>query len=145
MTVSQISVFIENSAGRLAEVTEIIAASGINLWAMSIADRADFGVLRLIADQPDRALEVLKGKGCIVSVTQVITAQLDDRPGSLAKMLRILSDESISVEYLYAFAVYDEDAGKAYVVCKVDDDEKATKVLKEKGVAIANIQTIGRH
>jgi len=142
MTVSQISVFIENRFGRLADVTEIIADSGINLWAMSIADRADFGVLRFIADQPDKAVEVLEAAGCVVSVTQVITVQLDDKPGSLAKMLRTLSDQSISVEYLYAFAVYKENAGKAFVVCKIDDTEKAIRVLEANKFIIAGMEDI---
>ena len=144
MTISQISVFVENSAGRLAEVTEIIAGAGINLWAMAIADRADFGVLRLIADQPDKAVEVLKAAGCIVSVTQVITVRLADKPGSLAKMLRILSDAVISVEYLYAFATHNEGEGKAYVVLKVDDTKKAAQTLKDNDVSIATMETISR-
>jgi hypothetical protein len=135
MTIDQISVFVENKPGKLVEVIEALGAKGIDMRAMSIADTADFGVLRLIVDKPDKALEILREADCITSVTQVVAVAVDDTPGSLAKVLRVLSDAGISVEYVYAFITH--EPGKAYVIIRVEDNAKAISALKEHGVKLA--------
>ncbi len=136
MTVDQISVFVENKPGKLVEVIETLGTNGVDLRAMSIADTSDFGILRLIVDKPDLALDVL-GKGeYITSVNKVIAVSISDTPGSLAKVLRILSDANISIEYVYAFIAHAE--GTAYVIIRVEENERAIDVMKEKGVRLAS-------
>src|SRR5690554_1516581 len=102
MKVKQISVFLENKTGRLAAVTDTLAVNGINIRALSIADTSDFGILRLIVDQPDKAYEVLKTGEFTVSVTDVIGVEMPDQPGGLAKVLKELENAEINIEYLYA-------------------------------------------
>ncbi|MDR1471088.1 MAG: ACT domain-containing protein [Synergistaceae bacterium] len=135
MTIDQISVFVENNLGRLAEVTGILGDANVDLRAMSIADTTDFGILRLIVDDPARAIEILRSAGCVVSVTQVLAVSLKDVPGSLAKVLAILADENISVEYAYAFITRKKD--DAYVIFRVEDNERAAEVFARHGVKTA--------
>ena len=136
MTIDQISVFVENKPGKLVEVIELLGTKGIDLRALSIADTSDFGILRLIVDQPAKALEVLREADCVTSVNKVIAVSVDDTPGSLAKVLRILSDEGISVEYVYAFITH--EAGRAYVIIRVEDNDKAIGVLTAKDIKLAS-------
>jgi len=135
MTIDQISVFLENRPGRLAEITEYLGEAKIDLRAMSIADTADFGILRLIVDRPDDALAILKEKECIVTVTPVIAVSIDDSPGSLAKALRLFADADITIEYLYAFITHKKE--HAYVIFRVEDNDKAIKLLNDNGMTIA--------
>ncbi|NLE26680.1 MAG: ACT domain-containing protein [Clostridiaceae bacterium] len=134
MTIDQISVFVENKPGKLVEVIETLGANGIDLRAMSIADTSDFGILRLIVDEPAKALEVLRDAECVTSVNKVIAVSVDDKPGSLAKVLRILSDEGISVEYVYAFITH--QAGRAFVIIRVEDNDKAVGILTKNSVRL---------
>lgn len=136
MTIDQISVFVENKPGKLVEVIETLGAKGIDLRAMSIADTSDFGILRIIVDKPAIALEVLKEADCVTSVNKVIAVSVDDTPGSLARVLRLLSDEGISVEYVYAFITH--EAGKAYVIIRVENNDRATSVLSANGIKLAS-------
>ena len=103
MRVEQISIFLENKSGRLAEVTRIIADAGVNIRSLSLADTTDFGVLRLIVDQTDRAQQILKANGFTGGKTDVLAVAVPDRPGGLAKILEVLDGEGINVEYMYAF------------------------------------------
>lgn len=135
MTIDQISVFVENKPGKLVEVIEALGAKGIDMRAMSIADTSDFGILRLIVDKPAEALEVLREADCVTSVNKVIAVSVDDTPGSLARVLRILSDAVISIEYVYAFITHEE--GQAYVIIRVEDNEKAIDVLTSNGIKLA--------
>jgi hypothetical protein len=135
MTVDQISVFVENKPGKLVEVIETLGANGIDLRAMSIADTSDFGILRLIVDKPDLALDVLGKAEYVTSVNKVIAVSIADTPGSLAKVLRILSDAEVSIEYVYAFITH--EVGSAYVIIRVEDNERAIAVLKSNGVSLA--------
>jgi len=132
--IDQISVFVENTKGRLADVTEALGRGSIDLHAMSIADTAEFGILRLIVDKPQKALDILREAECIVSVTKVVAASFSDEPGSLGKILRIISDNGISIEYLYAFNT--RKAGSSYAVFRFDDNERAEKLLAENGIII---------
>jgi hypothetical protein len=136
MTIDQISVFVENKPGKLVEVIEALGSKGINMHAMSIADTADFGVLRLIVDKPNVALSVLRDADCITSVNQVIAVSIEDKPGSLARVLRVLSDAGISIEYVYAFITHEPD--KAYVIIRVEDNDRAVDVLASNGIELAS-------
>jgi len=136
MSVKQISVFIENKKGSLAEVTKFISDKQINLRALSIADTPDFGILRIITADPDNARELLKNEGYTVTATSVLAVALDDTPGSMAAILSVLSDAGISVEYTYAFL--SNVAGRAYMIFRVDDNEKATKVLVDADITVIN-------
>ena len=133
MTIYQISVFIENKPGRLVEIVGTLSDNGIDIRALSVADTTDFGILRLIVNDPEKAIAVLKEAGVTVSKTQVIGVLLEDTPGALTKVLSILNDEGISVEYAYAFITHSKN--HACVVLRVEDNEKAVKVLASKGVA----------
>ncbi len=138
MIIKQISIFVENKAGRLAEITETIADAGIDIRALSIADTTDFGILRLIVDKPDEAALALKEAGLTVSITNVIAVGIDDTPGSFAKPMRYLANAGIDVEYMYAFI--SRDTEKAYVILRVADNEIATKVLLESGSVLLDEQ-----
>jgi hypothetical protein len=134
MKVEQISVFLENKSGRLAEVTNILSASGVNIRALSLADTADFGILRLIVNQTDKAKEVLKKNGFTVGKTEVIALEVPDRPGGLAGILKILEGGSINVEYMYAFVQRSGD--NAIIIFRFDEIDKAIEVLTGAGVRV---------
>lgn len=134
MLIKQISVFVENKEGRLAEITETIAKAGVDIRALSIADTTDFGILRLIVDKPHETEKVLRDSGFTVSVTSVIAVGIDDVPGGFAKPMRVLANAHIDVEYMYAFI--SRDTKKAYVILRVDDNATATKVLEEAGIVL---------
>ena len=140
MSVKQISIFIENKKGSLAEVTKFIAESKINLKALSIADTQDFGILRIITDDPNNARELLKEEGYTVTATSVLGVALDDAPGSMAKILSVLSDADISIEYTYAFMSTVEN--KAYMIFRVDNNDKASKALTDAGITVLNQEEI---
>ena len=118
MIIKQISIFVENKAGRLAEITETIAKAGIDIRALSIADTTDFGILRLIVDKPEEAALTLKEAGLTVSITNVIAVGIDDTPGAFSVPMRILADAGIDVEYMYAFV--ENKADTATFVFKTD-------------------------
>ena len=140
MNVQQISVFVENRAGGLAEITKLLADNGVDLRAMSIADTTDYGILRLIVDKPDTALAVLRDSGCLVSVTPVLAVVLPDVPGGLARILGLLSDNGVDLEYLYAFITRKTE--HAYVVLRVKDNEATEKILQAGGIAVASAEDI---
>lgn len=133
MSVKQISVFLENKKGRLAELTETLEREGINMRALSLADTADFGVLRIIVDDVERCVEVLRAAGFVAQVTEVIAIEVEDRPGGLHHILQVLDAAAINVEYLYAYV--EKRKAAAIVICKVDDRGKAGEALKRAGIA----------
>ncbi len=132
MTVKQISVFLENTSGRLAEVTSILGGNGINLRAITIADTADFGILRLIVDNNEKALEVLRENGFTAKVTQVFAIEIEDKPGGLASIMKILDDNNLNIEYLYATLEKNKD--NAVVIFRVEDIEGATRIIEENNL-----------
>ncbi|MBO8137103.1 MAG: ACT domain-containing protein [Desulfotomaculum sp.] len=134
MKVKQISIFLENKTGRLARVTEVLGENNINIRALSIADTTDFGILRLIVDDPEKAVEVLRSAGFVVSTTEVLAVEVDDRPGALSKALRVLDENGINIEYLYAFV--QKDPEKALVVFRVEKVEDAIKELTGNGITL---------
>jgi len=131
----QITVFIENKPGRLAEVTRCLADEGINLHALSIADTTDFGILRLIVSDPDRTVAVLKEKGFMVQTTDVIAVAMGHNPGSLHKILRELETLDISIEYMYAFTSRMNDY-EAIVILRLDNQDAALDKLKGGNIRI---------
>lgn len=128
----QISVFLENKAGRLSHVTRVLGDAGINIRALSIADTSDFGILRIIVNDPARAYRILKDASFTVSETEVIAVQVSDTPGGLAAVLEQMSESNLNIEYLYAFLGTAEN--DALVVFKVEDIDKACTTFKEKGI-----------
>ena len=130
MVAKQLSIFLENKSGRLTEVTEVLAKENINLSALCIAENADFGILRGIVSDPDRAYKALKDNHFAVNVTDVVGISCPNIPGALAKVLRYLSDEGVFIEYMYSFA----NNNIANVVIRPSNLDKCIEVLKEKKV-----------
>ena len=133
MIIKQISIFMENTTGRLAEVTALLAKSGINLRAISIADTADFGILRMVADRPDAAVALLKAAGFAARETDVIAVEVPDQPGALARIMALFRDEGVNIEYLYASLEHSAD--QAVIVLKVDDVAAGLTMLQKNGVS----------
>jgi len=134
MFVKQISVFLENKSGRLAEVTGILGNNDIDISALSIADTTDFGILRLIVNKPDEAEKILKEHGFTVSCTEVIAVAVVDEPGGLAEALKVLDDASIGIEYMHAFV--GKATNQALVIFRVEDPEKAVAVLDKNNIRV---------
>ena len=134
MKVKQISVFLENKSGRLAMVTKVLGNNGINIRALSIADTADFGILRLIVDDPDKACQILKANEFTVSETEIIAVQVPDKPGGLGGILETLEECKVNIEYMYAFV--GRSGENAVVVFRVEDIDRAIKLLQESGIKL---------
>ena len=134
MKVEQISIFIENKSGRLAEITRILGDAGINIRALSLADTSDFGILRLIVNDVETAKAVLKEKGFTVSKTEVVGVEVPDRPGGLSSLLQTLDANQINVEYMYAFV--ERCGGNAVIIFRFDETDKAIDMLKDSGFTI---------
>ena len=134
MKVEQISIFIENKSGRLAEVTQTLGDSNINIRALSLADTSDFGILRLIVDKTDVAQQTLKECGFTVNKTVVVAVEVPDRPAGLAGILRVLDGGNVNVEYMYAFV--ERCGGNAVIIFRFDDPEAAIKVLTANGINV---------
>lgn len=134
MTIQQISVFLENRAGQLAEVTNILAGAGVNLRAIHIAETADYGVLRIIVNKPQEAVDILKSHGMVVSMTEVLGVGIDDEPGAFSKAVQVLAAKDVNIEYMYAFIGRKKD--KAYVILRADKSEEAMDALKSGGFEI---------
>jgi len=131
MIIDQLSVFSENRAGMLADITAMLAEAGIDIEALTIAETAEFGVLRFIVDAPKKALTVLKLEGYVASLTPVIALRMDNSPGSLSRIARTLGDAGISIEYLYACVA--REIGSAFVILRVEETEEAVDLLEAKG------------
>ena len=131
MSVKQLSVCIENRPGTLVEVTETMAAAGIDIRALSLAETPDYGILRLIVSDAEKAFEVIKATGRTVSINRVPGIRVGDRPGGLSAALKVLTYAGFDVEYMYAFI--SEHAGCADVVLRVGDTAKAEALLAENG------------
>ncbi len=134
MTIYQISVFIENKPGRLTEIVKTLSTNGIDIRALSVADTTDFGILRIIVNDPEAAIKVLKAEGVTVSKTKVIGVSFDDKTGALANVLEILSGAGIAVEYAYAFMTH--TTNRSSVILRVEDNEKAVEVLTDAGITL---------
>lgn len=138
--VKQISVFLENKSGRLADVTRILGVYGINIRALSIADTTDFGILRLIVTDPGQAYDVLKAEGFMVSVTEVLAVEVPDTPGGLAGVLAILGANGINIEYLYAFVA--KASLDALVIFRVEECDRAIQVLQDHSINVLDEEKV---
>lgn len=143
MTVKQLSVFVENRAGRLSAITRLLGNNGISIRAMSIADTKDFGILRLIVDKVDEAVKVLKEAGCSVTSTNVLAIRISDKPGGLADAMDALYKDNISVEYMYAAFINEQDE-TAYLVLRVDDNDGAQRAFEDGGFKLLSQEELAQ-
>ena len=134
MKAEQISIFMENRPGGLAEITELLARAAINIRAMSVADTADFGIFRVIVDDTDRCARLLKDSGFTVTRSEMVVVQIPDRPGGLHEIIRILSGQRINIEYLYAFITRARES--AVIIFRFDEPGRAVKTLHEAGIRV---------
>lgn len=135
MKVRQLSVFVENKAGRVSEVTEVLGKADVNIRGFSVADTADYGILRLVVDKPDQAEEALRRAGFTVKETDVICVYLQDTPGSLAGVLKAVAGAGVNVEYLYSLV-------STYVVLNVSDADRALDLLEGTPVRLVSQEEI---
>lgn len=141
MFVKQLSIFMENKAGRMAEISRVLADGGVNIRALSVADTTGYGILRLIVADPFAAEKVCRDAGLTVALTDAIAISMDDRPGGFAYIMETVAAAKISVEYMYAFLTK-KDADKACIIMCVSDGERAVKLLEEKGVKLLSGEEI---
>lgn len=134
MLIKQLSVFVENKHGRMAEITGVLAKNQIDIRALSIADTTDYGILRLIVNDPEKAVLVLKEEKMTVSLTEVIAISVEDVPGGLSKAVEALADKGIDIEYMYASLNCKDST--AFVILRVEDNEKAIDALKAGGIRL---------
>ena len=141
--IRQISVFLSNQAGRLAEFTKLLADNNIDIIALSIADTAQYGALRIITDDNDKAIEILKAGNFITKINHVLGIEIPNEPGALSKVLYAFEENGISVEYIYAFVA--RSGINARVIIRVNDNEHGTEVLKSIGIGLISEDEILRH
>lgn len=133
-TIDQLSIFLENRAGRLAEVTQTLADADVNILALSLADTSDFGILRLLVNDSEKATDVLKQKGFTIGTNRVIAVELDDSPGGLNDIMQLLSQSDVNVEYMYDYVPRnDKSGGKAVIVFRFDKIDEALELLCSHG------------
>ncbi len=135
MTIKQVSVFLENVAGRLAEVTRVLSEGGINLRALTIADTADFGILRIVADNPEKTVELCEKNGFTARITEVLAVEIEDKPGALLSVMQLFHENDINIEYLYASLEKNRD--NAVIIFKIEDIDRGSKILEQN-----NLKTI---
>ena len=141
MNILQISVFLENRTGQLAEITQLLANNGIDIRALSIAETSNYGLARMIVDNSHKASDVLLQHGDMLSMTPVWAVEVPDQPGGLAELLTLLADNHIDVEYMYSLFTHRE--GKAYMVLRIDNEPVFLSVLGEKRVRIVGMEELG--
>lgn len=134
MPIKQLSVFVENKAGRLASILKTLHENSINVRALSIADTHDFGILRLITDEPERTAEIFAGEERMVKINELIGVVVPDTPGSLCRIVDLLSENKINIEYTYDFNSRSND--NAVVLLRVTDNVKAQEILKENNIEL---------
>ena len=139
MIVKQVSVFVENTVGRLAGLTKILAENDIDLKASTIAETVDFGILRCIVEDPEKTVKILIENGFTASLSEVIGVSLEDKAGGLHHVLALLADAGIAVNYIYSTIKSAE--GKAIIMMKVADSDKAVEVLKSSGVELVGVES----
>ena len=131
MKIQQLSLFLENKPGHLSAICRALSDAGINIVTLSLADTQQFGILRLIIKDWEKAKTVLEGKGFVVNVTEVVATEVDDRPGGMAEVLEVLEQGTVNIEYCYAFTF--RRGNKAILVFRFEDPDGAVKLLKESG------------
>lgn len=143
MTIPQISVFLENKAGQLADITSILSENQVNMRAISIAETADYGILRLIVDDASRASTILLEQGFVLTMTPVVGVAVPDTPGGLGKVLGVISGAGIDVEYMYS--IFGQESGQACMIFRVADTDGLTALLKENGISLIAEENLGIH
>jgi hypothetical protein len=133
-TLEQVSIFIENTKGRLAEVCDLLGKNNINIKALTIAESPEFGILRVVLDNTDKAKKILKDNGFIATVATVVAVEVSDTPGGLAKALKVLANNNINLEYMYGFV--EKASEQALMVFKFDNHEKAIEILQKNNISI---------
>lgn len=142
MAIKQLSVFVPNQAGELVKITNALDKANIDIRAMSIAETQDFGILRLIVSDTEKAKQNLEESECFASTTDVVAVEISDEPGALGKVLNVLAENSVSIEYMYAFIAVSKKG--AYVVLRVEDNDKAESILIANGVKIVTDTDISK-
>lgn len=142
MTIKQISIFLENQSGKLAELASCLSEAKIDLRAISVAEASDFGIVRIIVDDVFNAVTVLKNNDYVCSLTDVLAVEVSDKPGALANMIAALGAEGINVEYMYAITAYKN--GMAYMIVRVADTAKASSILDKKGFRTVSQETLAK-
>jgi len=137
----QLSVFLQNKAGRIASITDALSSAGIDLRALSIADTADFGILRMLVSDISAAKEVLSKENCIVSINEVAVVAVPDEPGGLARILTLMAQENIDIEYMYS--LIERGVKEAYMVLRVSDEPKLLQMLEKNGIHSVSAQALG--
>lgn len=140
MSVKQLSVFLENRAGQLAEITALLSKNGVDLRAINIAETADYGVMRIIADDARLAASVLSENGFILSVNDVTAVTVPDEKGALSRVLDLLAANGVDVEYMYS--VFSRKNGSASMIFRVNDNEKLAEILKANGIGTADAKDL---
>lgn len=136
MLVNQIAVFLENRSGRIAEFSRVLKEANINIQAMSIADTEEYGILRAITDDNEGAIKALRANGFNTASTDLLGFEVEDKPGEMYKVLKLLEDAKINIGYLYSFARTSKKS--AVILIKVDDNEKTQKLLTDKGINLVS-------
>ncbi|MCU0666544.1 MAG: ACT domain-containing protein [Candidatus Omnitrophica bacterium] len=140
MTITQISIFLENRKGRLYEVCDILGKNKINIRALTIAETQDFGILRIVVDKPQQALKALKKQGFVVHLSDIVAIEVDDSPGGLAGILKVLSQDGINLEYMYGFV--EKFSKNALLVLRFDQPDKAVALLKKNKIRVIGKEEI---
>jgi hypothetical protein len=140
MKLNQLSIFLENKPGRLSEPCRILANAGINIITLSLADTQQFGILRLIVRDWQKARSVLKDAGCVVNVTEVLAVEVEDRPGGLENVLKIIEQDQLNVEYLYALTFRRNE--KAVIIFRFENPDLALSILQKRGVRLIESEDI---
>ncbi len=140
MLIKQLSIFIPNKKGSLSQLTDILTAHNIDIRAIAVFDTAEFGILRIVVDDPDRAVEILNKEGVVAKVSKVIAVEPEDKPGSLNQIFDILKNVDINIEYIYSFIMRKKEM--PYIVLKVDQQEKAVEELTANGINVINKEEI---
>ena len=136
MTIRQISVFVENKPGAMVSITQALGKAGVDLRALSLADTQDFGILRMIVDDTDKAKQALAAIGCFTTVSDVLAAEIPDTPGAMTELIGKVAETGLNIEYTYAFI--SPVNKKAYIVLRIKDIDGAAKALKAKGIVLAD-------
>ncbi len=140
MKIKQISIFLENRKGRLYDVCSLLGQKGVNIRALNVAETESFGILRIVADKTDVALDALKQADITARITDVVAVEVEDKPGGLANILKVLADEAVNIEYMYGFV--EKSSDKALMVFRFDDVDKAAEILKKHNIKIVGEQGV---
>ena len=141
MSIHQISVFLENRSGQLAEITRLLASENVDIRAISIAETSDYGLARMIVDDAQKASSILLQSGTILSMTPVWAVEVPDRPAGLSELLAVLAQKDIAVEYMYS--LFTHRAGKAYMVLRISDEAAFTAAMAASDIKIMSAEELG--